>query len=110
MEKLYKEIGSELQKFSKRSPEKMEAFANLMKVVESEGALSVKHKELIAVSLSINAHCQWCIAYHVKKALENGATKEEIVEASWIAILMGGGPSLMYFQLVDKAMEEFAKK
>jgi len=110
MEELYKEIGTGLKKFGEQSPEKMKAFAGFMEAVESKGALSVKHKELIAIALSINAHCEWCIAYHVKKALEQGATPDEIREASWVAVLMGGGPALMYFQLVDKALEEFTKR
>jgi len=110
MEELYKSIGQGLKKFANQSPEKMKAFADFMGAVESKGALSVKQKEIIAIALSINAHCHWCIAYHVKKALENGATPDEIREASWVAVLMGGGPALMYFQLVDKALEDFTKK
>jgi len=29
------------------------------------------------------------------------------MEAAWVAVLMGGGPSVMYMQLVEKAIKEF---
>jgi len=47
----------------------------------SENILSDKTRSLIAVGASISANCQPCLKNHVAKALENGAAKEEIVEA-----------------------------
>lgn len=39
-------------------------------------------KELIAVGASVTANCkQPCLEYHAAKALESGATEEEIKEA-----------------------------
>ena len=109
MKKVFDEVNLNLSKFSKEFPKEMEAFGKLMHAIESPGALNVKQKELIAIALSIVAQCKWCIAYHVKNALENGATRKEITEASWIAVLMGGGPSLMYMQLVEQALEDYKK-
>ena len=107
MKKIFEEVGVNLEKFSEKFPEKMESFKKMMEAIETPKALDKKQKELMAVSLSISNHCKWCIAYHVKKALESGATKDEISEASWMAVLMGGGPALMYMQLVEKAIEDF---
>jgi AhpD family alkylhydroperoxidase len=109
MKKVFDEVNLNLGKFTKEFPNEMEAFGKLMQAIEAPGALDAKHKELIAISLSIATHCKWCIAYHVKNALENGATRKEITEASWIAVLMGGGPSLMYMQLVEKSLEDYKK-
>lgn len=36
------------------------------------------------------------IAFHVHDALKSGASSEEVVETIGVAILMGGGPELMY--------------
>ena len=85
----------------------MQAFGNLMECAGKDGALSHKTKELIAVGIAISKQCHWCIAYHVHGALESGATKEEIIETCLEAILMGGGPALMFAQLAFKAIEEF---
>lgn len=107
MEEIFENVQLNLETFSKEYPKQMEAFSKMMHAIEAPGALDVKHKELIAVSLSIAHHCKWCIAYHVKMALRSGATTKQVMEASWMAVLMGGGPALMYMQLVEEAIREF---
>ena len=49
-------------------------------------ALDLKTKELIAIGCSLIAKCDGCIQGHIKKALEVGATKEEISDAIVVAI------------------------
>jgi len=105
---LLKELDSNLATFGKDWPKQMSAFMSLMNTVETPGALDTKCKELIALATAITAHCPWCIAFHTKNALAQGATKEEILEASWVAVLMGGGPALMYMQLVQKALADLS--
>jgi len=109
MKKNLKEVHSSLNKLGREYPEVLRAFSNFMGAVEKEGALSVKTKELIAIALSVVAKCKWCIAFHVKNALEAGATKDEIMEACFVTALMGGGPALMYVQLVVRALEEYGE-
>ena len=91
-------------------PEQMAAFVGLSNAVKIPGALDAKYKYLIALALGINAHCDWCIAAHTRNALEAGATREEILEASWMAVLMGGGPALMFMQVVQKALEDLSSQ
>jgi len=74
----------------------MQAFAQLHKSGMGEGSLSSRHKELIALGIAIASHCTGCIAFHVHDALKAGATKEEIVETIGVAIVMGGGPAMVY--------------
>lgn len=53
----------------------------------SEGKhLDTKTQELISIAAALVAKCQGCIEGHIKKALEAGATKEEISEAICIAL------------------------
>ena len=89
-------------------PEQMAAFVGLSNAVKAPGSLETKYKYLIALALGINAHCDWCIAAHTRNALEAGATRKEILEASWMSVLMGGGPSLMFMQVVQKALEDLS--
>jgi AhpD family alkylhydroperoxidase len=49
-------------------------------------ALDLKTKELIAIGCSLVAKCEGCLEGHIKKALENGATKQEISDAIVIAV------------------------
>ena len=106
---LYDEIMGNLQKFSELTPEQMKGFHEFMVAVEKEGSLDKKTKELIAIGCALVAKCEWCVSFHVKGALDAGATNEEILEAAWVGALMGGGPSLMYAQGVLKALEDFGR-
>ncbi len=107
--KVLGEVNSSLGILGKEYPNLMKAFGVFMGEVEKEGALSTKTKELISIALSVVKECKWCIAFHVRKALDASATKEEIMEACFVAALMGGGPALMYTQLVMKAIEDYKK-
>lgn len=92
---------------SKHQPETMRHFKSFMGSVLKEGVLDTKTKELIAIGTSITARCKYCIAIHVEKALNAGATKEEIFEAATVAILMGGGPAMTYVSEVKDALDEY---
>ena len=94
----------------KETPNQIKGFQQFMSAVEEEDALKRKHKELINVALAVGAQCEWCIALHVKGALDAGATKEEIIDASMQAVLMHGGPALMYMTPVKNALEEFLQE
>lgn len=103
----YDEIFSSFAKIGQLSPNELEAWQHFMAMAEGRGAIDPKNKELIAIALSVCAKCDWCIALSVKKALQLGARKHEIMEAAWVAVLMGGGPALMQAQRVLQALEEF---
>jgi AhpD family alkylhydroperoxidase len=102
------EFQANMPKLAKLMPQVAAEFTQkLMPVVLKDGAVSLKHKELIALGIAINEGCEYCMAIHVKKCFEAGATKEEIAEACSVAILMGGGPGLTHSTFVAQAIEEF---
>lgn len=92
---------------SKEIPEAMGAFTQLHKVAIKDSALSKKVKELIALGIGITVRCDGCIASHVNDALKSGATREEIMETIGVAILMGGGPSMVYGSEAMEALNQF---
>lgn len=91
-----KERVAALRKLRGGAPEVMKAFAGIAQSALAPGALDRKTKELIAVGISVAARCDDCIGFHVKAALEQGASVEEVTEALAMAIYMGAGPSVMY--------------
>lgn len=105
-EKELKRAQSWMETFGEQNPDSMKCFQSLMEAVEKENLLSAKTKELMAIAISITQQCEWCIAFHVRNALEEGATEDEIMESAWVAVLMGGGPALMHAGLVLEALEE----
>ena len=84
-------------------------FMEFNKAVLTPGALDFKTKELIAVALSLASTCEWCITYHAKMAIDAGASEEEIVEASFVAVLMAGAPALMHMEILKDAIGSFKK-
>ena len=110
MKEVLGEVNDSLKALGEKYPQQMKAFGSFMHSAEKEGALSHKNKELISIALSVATHCKWCIAYHVRQALDAGANREEIMETCFVAAFMGGGPSLMYTQLVVKALDEYEEK
>lgn len=97
---LYKQAKETFQNLRNANPKAVDAFVQYIHSVEQDGALSAKFKQLITVAISINKQCEYCITYHTRKALENGATKEELMETCFTASLMGGGPAMMYTKYV----------
>jgi AhpD family alkylhydroperoxidase len=43
--------------------------------------MDARQKELIAVGAAVTAHCIPCFRFHVEKAQDAGAAREEIAEA-----------------------------
>lgn len=87
-----KRVQGWMQEFGKSSPDSMKCFQALMQAVDKEKVLDAKTKELMAIAISVTQQCEWCIAHHVNNALEEGATREEIIESAWVSVRMGGRP------------------
>ena len=101
------QIQNVISDLKKELPEQMTAFQKFIAASEKPSVLNTKQKELISVALSICAQCEWCIAFHVKNAFAEGATRVEILDASSLAVLMHGGPALMYMIPLLEALDEF---
>jgi AhpD family alkylhydroperoxidase len=88
-------------------PQTIQAFTALHRATMTSGALAPKTKELMALAIGIATHCDGCIAFHTQDALKAGATEAEITETLAVAVLMGGGPALMYATHALEAMQQF---
>lgn len=92
------------------NPEAVNAFMGLLGAAYEPKALDVKAKELISVAIGCYNRCEYCIVYHSYKALEAGATKEEIIESAMVSVAFGGGPSMAYsVTLLQECINEFEK-
>jgi len=54
------------------------------------GALDVKSKELMGLVASLVLRCDDCVSYHIGKAVEAGASHDEIIESMSIGLVVGG--------------------
>jgi len=94
-----------MQRLKARSPEIGRAFGSLFQGLMKDGALSAKHKELIALGIGVAVHCEPCVDAHVAKCLKLGATEEEIMEATGVGVVMGGGPGYVYAGVAAAALD-----
>jgi AhpD family alkylhydroperoxidase len=101
-------LSSELKNLRGGSPEVMKAFSALAQAALTPKALDTKTKELIALGISVAVRCDDCVAFHVKAAVAQGATRDEVLETLGMAIYMGAGPSVMYASHALGAYSQFA--
>jgi AhpD family alkylhydroperoxidase len=105
---LIKNISQSMTELRKAQPEAMQGFGQLAKAAMATGAVSEKHKELMALAIGITQHCSGCIGFHVKALHRVGCTREELEETLAVCVYMGGGPALMYASEALKAWETMA--
>jgi AhpD family alkylhydroperoxidase len=105
---LIQSINESLAPFRKAQPDAMRGFGQLAQASMAEGALSAKHKELIALAIGVTQRCSGCIGFHVKALQKLGATRTELEEMLAVCVYMGGGPALMYAAETLKAWDTMA--
>lgn len=107
----YPEMMAKFEKYAgeldKGHPDVAKSFFEFHQAVLKPGALDAKAKVLISLGIAVSTGCDGCIAYHTLGSLEAGATEEEIMEALWVAVFMGGGPSFVYATHAIEALEQF---
>lgn len=69
-----------------------------------QSALDAKTKELLGLAVSAQIPCQYCIYFHTKAAMANGATEEEVREAVAMAAIVRHWSTVLNGMQVDEAM------
>lgn len=90
------QLAQRIGEFSKLNPDTMAGVAKLGAAVAKPGHLDVKTHELIALAVAVTTRCDGCIASHTQKAINAGASREEIAEALGVAIALNAGAALVY--------------
>lgn len=104
---LFPKVTKELSaKRTALAPDTMEAWKNFSKSVFKAGMLPEKTKQLIAVAVAHVTQCPYCIRSHTKQAMLKGASKEEIMEAIWVAVEMRAGGAYAHAVIALDEMEK----
>lgn len=93
----------------KSIPAEYEAFIANKAAMTKSGKIGEKTKWLLLLVASVSQKCPVCVPPAVKHCVEAGWTKEEILEACMVAVLVGGSSVMTYVTLVDKAIQEYQK-
>jgi AhpD family alkylhydroperoxidase len=86
-----------------------QSFVKMEQATYKDGNLSKKQKELIAIGISVVIDCESCMEWHVKQALDDGATEEEILESIEVGIEMSGGPGTASARFAMNVLEYYTQ-
>ncbi len=84
-------------------------FFSLDNQTYEDGALSEVTKELLGLVASMVLRCDDCIKYHLGRCYELGVTKEQIYEASSVALIVGGSIFIPHMRRAAEYWEELEK-
>ncbi|MEX0647628.1 MAG: carboxymuconolactone decarboxylase family protein [Balneolaceae bacterium] len=85
-------------------------FFNLDANTYKSGALSSQTKELLGLVASAVLRCNDCIDYHLEQCAATGSTKEEIVEAMNVALVVGGSIVIPHLRHAIETIEILEKE
>ena len=105
---IVKHLSGVMRDLGKGIPGTMQGFVKCADSAKAQGALDPKTKELMATAISISLRCDGCIGFHVRGAVRNGATRDEMMETIAVAIMMNGGPATVYGAYALEAFDQFA--
>lgn len=80
-------------------------FFNLDNNTYKDGALPSQTKELLGLVASTVLRCNDCIDYHLEQSAKTGSTKEEIIEALNIALVVGGSIVIPHLRHAVETLE-----
>lgn len=103
-DKYHSQLMTQIGDIATVSPDVVKGYSTLSQAGAKTNRLDAKTRELIALAVAVTTRCDGCIAVHSKKALENGATKEEIAEALGVAVALNAGAALVYSARVMDAI------
>jgi AhpD family alkylhydroperoxidase len=98
-----------MREMRKLAPEDFNAWLGLNNAVGREnGAIPRKYRELIAVAVALTVQCPYCIEAHAKAAKAAGASREEVVEATFIAAALKAGAAATHGAMALKFFDKTA--
>ena len=83
-----------------------EAFKLYMKAANQPGRVDAKTKRLLSIALSLAQRCDPCMKIHIRAALSEGISREEIDEAAWLAVAFCGAPTKMFYEEIWRELEK----
>jgi AhpD family alkylhydroperoxidase len=104
---LLKDLRSPTVRLRRRIDDVYQGFYALHEASVADGVVSSKCKELVALALAVNEHCEGCIAYHARAAARKGATEQEVAEVLGVTLLFNAGPAASDY--APKALQAFVE-
>ncbi|WDP90672.1 MAG: carboxymuconolactone decarboxylase family protein [Desulfobacter sp.] len=81
--------------FSSDYPEIFKAYKEMGTLIRESGPLDEKSQNLVKLGIAVGANSRGGVMSHTRKALDSGATKEEIKHAVLLALSTTGFPNMI---------------
>ena len=81
--------------FASDYPEIFKAYKEMGTLVRESGPLDEKSQNMVKLGIAVGANSRGGVMSHTRKALESGATKEEIKHAVLLALSTTGFPNMI---------------
>jgi alkylhydroperoxidase/carboxymuconolactone decarboxylase family protein YurZ len=95
------------EEFSSKFPGVLKDFKALGQTCRKAGPLDAKCQDLVKLGISIGANSRGAVMSNTRKALESGASVEEIEHAVLLALTTTGFPNMVAaFQWVSEVLQE----
>lgn len=92
-----------------KMPQFVETYQHFTGECFKEGELTNKHKQLIALGVSLFANNEICTFYHVDEAIKHGASAGEIMETVAVTAAIGGGHAMSQgVTRVQKVLDQYS--
>jgi AhpD family alkylhydroperoxidase len=95
-----------LEQIAEQQPEVIRAMYRFKNEVFKDSALSFKEKELIAAAVTAVLKCDECFQLHSRKAIEAGATKDQVRESLLVAMYLAGPSVVVGMPSMDRLLSE----
>ena len=80
-------------------------FFNMDSNTYRDGALDGRTKELLGLGASAVLRCNDCIDYHLEQCAKAGYTKDEIIDAMNVALIVGGSIVIPHMRHAVETLE-----
>jgi AhpD family alkylhydroperoxidase len=90
------------------NPDLVKAYAAFHHANSASKHLDAKTRELIALAVAVTLRCDGCINVHTEAAVHAGASKDEIVDALGVAVMVNAGATMVYSGHVVDAFHAYA--
>jgi AhpD family alkylhydroperoxidase len=88
------QVNAAVREISTANPEVVKAYAGHANAKSTH--IDAKTRELIALAVAVTLRCDGCINAHTDAAIKAGASKEEMVDALGVAIMVNAGATMVY--------------
>lgn len=83
-------VGKSWTKYREMMPEFAEIYDTMSGEAYADGVIRAKEKRLMALTAVLIKDCRACILFQAERALDLGATVEELLEVVAVAVSLGG--------------------